>query len=134
MGERSAQTARMMGMTATQLFRVKQYSAAEEFARKSVDLQKELAPDAPPFFDAQCLLGECLAAQASEEAITLLTAGVQGLDHQDTLSPGLEARRQSAGRALVSLLESRGEKGQADSWRTRLATSRPATQPATMPR
>ena len=93
------------------------------------------SPNQSGMFEAQCVLGECLAAQgAGDEALIALTAGVEGLEHQASLPRELEARRQSAGKALLSLLDSRGQKDQADSLRARLATTRPATLPTSQPR
>ena len=73
---------------------------------------------------------ECLAAQGSgDEARSMLTNGLEGLDRQPSLSKSLESRRQSAGKALAAILDSRGQKDQADVWRKQLATTKPTTLP-----
>jgi non-specific serine/threonine protein kinase/serine/threonine-protein kinase len=129
-GERSPQTAQLLLKIATALMRQDQFKSAEEFARRLLAVRREQSSGAPPLFEAQCVLGECLAAQdKAEEALPLLAAGVKGLDAQPSLSPAFESRRQSAGTALVTLLDTSGQKDQADSWSARLATTKPTTRP-----
>jgi serine/threonine protein kinase len=115
------------------LHRYAQPNEAVSYLRQCISLLEQHAPDEPtPLADAQCLLGECLAAQGkSDEALAALTSGVEGLDRQPSLSPPIESRRQNAGKVLVQLLETTTQKEQAESWKAKLATPKPTTVPST---
>jgi serine/threonine protein kinase len=132
MGAKSPGWAQTLVNLCNKLFEHDQFAAAEPYLREVIQIREQVMPGQPPLFEAQCMLGKSLAAQnKSDEAITVMTAGVEGLDRQATLSPHLESRRQSAGKAMVDLLEKSGQKDSAESWRKRLATIKPTTAPAT---
>ncbi len=109
LGERSSQLALILSSTAGRFLAAKQYRLSEEFARRSLALYQEIAPDSAAYFESQCFLGESLAAQNRlSEAEPLLTSGLAGLDRQPKLSRRHKDRQHPAREALMRIQQSTG--------------------------
>jgi tetratricopeptide (TPR) repeat protein len=114
LGERSEQSAKLLGRIAALLFNSKQFAAAEEFARSALAIFSDFNAQTTFSLEVQCLLGESLHAQGRDaEAEPVLTAALDGLDRQTNLSPPMQQRQASATAALIRIYESTGRHDEA---------------------